>query len=232
MPTSPTGLIPTLERLTLLARSSASGIEYRRHESPRVLRPAGVAADVFFVIEGEVRTYQVLDEDRRWLIAISGPGEWAGLEALPGIATSTSLHVARRTLVGVIPIPRLLTLLANDPRANLELIEYQAQCLEQARRQAFRQMAFPAEHQILHAMLVMSTSSASLRENSHVTLLLTQQDIADAVGVARETMNGALQRLADTGLITKARGRITFSEPAVRKVLGLRSPDNGSKSGI
>jgi CRP-like cAMP-binding protein len=66
------------------------------------------------------------------------------------------------------------------------------------------------ECQLVHALLRLSRHSAGERDGSRVTLKLTQQDLADAIGIARETVNGMLSKLAELQLIAKRRGRISF----------------------
>src|SRR5687768_440307 len=47
-----------------------------------IYQPADPARNVYFIHEGQVRTYQIAPNGSRRLVEILGPGEWCGAAAL------------------------------------------------------------------------------------------------------------------------------------------------------
>lgn len=195
-----------------LALSPRVGGEVRRLGTNDVaLDPARDAGSVLLVRDGSLRVYALLPDGRERLAQIIGAGHWTGVEALAGSNPSrTRVKAAEESLVVVVDAGRLIAAAVAEPAVGRELIRQLARLAMSLTHQLTEVTLLDCESRLVHALLRLSRTGGGERDGSRVTLRLTQQDLADALGIARETVNGMLQRLAQLQLVTKRRGRISF----------------------
>ena len=189
---------------------SVGGQTSRLEANEAALDPQDAAGKVVFVREGLLRVYHSLGEGKRRLVGLVSAGHFAGLEALAGAEeSSTTMIAAEPSTVVIVDAAKLLQLALTDPAAGRELTQELARRATQVEAQLTEATLLDCETQLLH-VLVRLGRAAGQDGNGWVTLRLTQQDLADALGIARETVNGMLQRLGSQQLIAKGRGRINF----------------------
>lgn len=207
--------IPSASGMSLveLAASPRCGGEVRRvraHDT--VLDPSHDAKLLTFVRSGALRVYASLGAGgRERLSEVIGPGQWAGVEALAGLSASRTRAVAAEdSVVVVVEAGKLLSAAVSDANVGRELIRQLARQTASRTHELSEATLLACDCRLVHALLRFGRTGAAQRNGTQVTLKLTQQDLADTLGVARETVNGMLQRLAQLQLIAKRRGRIIF----------------------
>lgn len=193
-----------------LALSPSVGGQTRRLEANEPATSQDDTGKIVFVREGLLRVYHTLCEGKRRLVGLIATGQFAGVEALAGAEqSSTTMIAAEPSTVVIVDAAKLLQSALNDPAAGRELTQELARRATQVESQLTEATLLDCETQLVH-VLVRLGRAAGQDGNGRVTLRLTQQDLADALGIARETVNGMLQRLGNQQLIAKRRGRINF----------------------
>lgn len=193
------------------------------HGGANIFEPAGPATSLYFIHRGQVRLYQVGPDGTMQLLDILGPNEWFGIDALAGAAN----HVGRAITVGAsiiseVPVDRFFALLQQQPRAVTELIRSLATRLRNAREESGRLIFDDCLGRLLKTLLRFSHSPAATPSGNSVCLRITHLQLAQAVGVARETVSLTLKDLRDQNVIRTGRNQITFDPPAVEQFLQQR----------
>jgi CRP-like cAMP-binding protein len=179
---------------------------------------------VHFVHRGQVRVYQTGPDGSTRLAEILGPGEWCGTAALAQFATLGTRAVAvTASHVTQVPAEQLLQHLAKDPRASLELIQQLAGKVKAAREEAALLVFDDCHNRLVKTLVRFSRSAAATPSEGGVVLRITHQQLAQAVGVARETVSLALTQLREKNLLRTGRNQLMFDPDVLRKSETARS---------
>lgn len=206
-------------------------IEARRQEleSGSVLFDVARSADtLYFIHRGQVRLYQYAADGSERLIEIFGAGEWVGAEALAGRAA----HGQRAVAVGAatvteVPAARLVARLGQHPHVAVQLVRRLAEKVQQAREDAGQLVFDDCNGRLLKTLLRFSASAAATPVEDGVVLHITHQQLAQAVGVARETVSLALTQLRQRKLLRTGRNRLMFDPEVLERFASRgRQADN------
>ena len=192
------------------------------HGGASVFEPNHPASSLYFIHRGQVRVY-IVGREQSQLIEILGLNDWFGVAALAGVAS----HGARAITVGPtilseVPLDRFQALLQQQPKAAADLVKQLAQRLRQTREESSRLIFDDCHTRLLRALLRFSYSSAATQNTSGVVLHITHMQLAQAIGVARETVSLALKDLRDQNILKTGRNQVTFDPRAVDQVLQVR----------
>jgi CRP-like cAMP-binding protein len=189
----------------------ASRTELR--EPSILFEPSSSADDVFFIESGQIRIYQISPDGSTRLAEILGPGDWFGIASLCGVETYGSRAViVSKTVLWSSPAERLLKLLSQQPDVAVEMVCQLAIRLEAANDTAARLVFNDCNERLIQTLVKFSrTSAATLQEDGGVVLRITHQQLAQAVGAARETVSLALTQLRQQNLLRTGRNRLLFN---------------------
>jgi len=179
-----------------------------------VIHPADNPANhVYFIERGEVRLYQPGPDGTARLVEILGPGDWFGISALAGSATCEKSAIAITTVaVAQIPVDDFLAVLERDASAAVLFLRDVAKRLHASRSATSRFVFDDCERRILKTLIDFSrTAAASPTSGDEVALRITHQQLAQAIGVARETVSLALTKLRRQNLVQTGRNRLVFN---------------------
>jgi CRP/FNR family cyclic AMP-dependent transcriptional regulator len=180
--------------------------------------PSTEARSLFFVHRGQVRTYRVDDSNGR-LLEILGPNDWCGEAALarqPHYGEQAIAVVA--TVVTEVAADRLLGLLSQQPKAAIELMKQLANKLAAARADAAGLVFDDCHARLLKTLVRFSDSAAATPHPEGVVLRITHQQLAQAVGVARETVSLALTELRQANVLRTGRNQLLFNPDNLRSI--------------
>lgn len=180
--------------------------------------PADPAEQLYRIEKGQVRMYQVGPDDSARLVEILGPGDWAGLGALatPAGYVCRALAVTD-ALVLRVPVVRLRAALAQHPALAAELIQQLAGKLRAAQEAAALLVFDDCNRRLIKTLLNFSATAAAVHDDhGGVELRITHQQLAQAVGAARETVSLALTQLRQRNLLRTGRNRLLFKPAALR----------------
>lgn len=208
------------ERLFAVATQDAKQVEFAAGAS--VHEPATPAESVYFIHSGQVRVYQVgPDGESLRLIEILGPDDWFGAAALAHTRTYGTRAVAvSRAVVSEVPAEKWHAALASTPDVAAEVIGQLARKLQAAHEDAGRLVFDDCNERLVKTLLRFSHSAAATRreETGEVTLRITHQQLAQAVGAARETISLALTHLRQKDLLKTGRNQLFFNPDVLRRV--------------
>jgi CRP/FNR family transcriptional regulator len=179
--------------------------------------PTSEFQNIYVIISGQIWTYQLEAADRSRLAEILGPQDWFGAAALADLGefhweavAAVDSHLLQ------IPGERLLSLLPRHPHASVELIRQLAIKLRTAREDTARLMFDDCNLRLIKTLLRFSTTAAASRHKEGVVLRITHQQLAQAVGAARETISLALTDLRRLDLLRTGRNQLFFNPEALR----------------
>jgi len=193
-------------------------------KEPTVLfEPATPPDNLYLIQSGQVRMYQVGPDKSARLADILGPGDWFGTAALAGAELyGARADVVPPSIIWAMPVTRLLRLLGEQPRVSVELIGQLAGRLQAAYEAAARLVFDDCNQRLIQTLLKFSrTAAATPQDNGGVVLHITHQELAHAVGAARETVSLALTQLRQRNLLRTGRNRLLF-DPQVLEEFSRR----------
>jgi CRP/FNR family transcriptional regulator len=187
----------------------------RRNVSPgQVLcEPNSPAENLFFIESGQVRVYQVATDGNGRLNEILGADDWFGASALAEHAQYGSRVVAVGPVtLWEVPSQSLLRFLAGQPIAAVELIK-QLAAKHVAHMNESSELVFDdCNSRLIKTLLRFSTSSAATPiGDESVVLRITHEQLAQAIGAARDTISLALTQLRKQNLLRTGRNQLFFS---------------------
>lgn len=188
----------------------------RRFGDGQIIQHKGQAAEGFWLIEeGAVSVGQFTAEGDFRGVALLGPGdsygELAVLSGRPRIVDAVARGEARLRHIGTGAFERAL---AADPATMRALLGAMAAQLQETLDllAGFRRGSNAARA----AGLIANLAGGGAGE-----VMVTQQEIADLLGVTRATANGALAMLEAKGLIARGYGMIAVPDPARLRLASL-----------
>ena len=185
-----------------------------------VHEPADAAESVYLVQSGQVRIYQIgPDGASVRLIEILGADDWFGAAALAHTRTYGTRAVAvTDAVVTEVPAERWHAAVANSPELSAEVIGQLARKLHAAHEDAARLVFDDCNGRLVKTLLRFSHSAAATRrDDGDVVLRITHQQLAQAVGAARETISLALTQLRQRDLLKTGRNQLFFNPDVLRK---------------
>jgi CRP/FNR family cyclic AMP-dependent transcriptional regulator len=185
--------------------------------------PSDAAESVYLVLSGQVRIQQVGPagtdgKESVRLIEILGADDWFGAAALAHTRTYGTRAVAMtNAVVAEVPAERWHAALAGNPEVAAEVIGHLARKLHAAHEDAARLVFDDCNGRLVKALLRFSHSAAATRrEDGDVVLRITHQQLAQAVGAARETISLALTQLRQRELLRTGRNQLFFNPDVLR----------------
>jgi CRP-like cAMP-binding protein len=221
---------PVESTVARLVRDASLGARRRTVERGMTLHEQGQSAeDVFFIQQGQVRLYQLSPDGSRRLVEILGAGDWFGMAAVGGLSQyGFQARAQTASIVCVLPAGRLLTALAQRPEASLEIIRQLAGRWKDASDEAGCLAFDDCRQRLVKTMLRFSRSAAATVTRDGVQLRMTHEELAQAVGAARETISLALTELREAGLLNTGRNRLVFNPQTLGQVLAEGYPSSSS----
>ena len=138
---------------------------------------------LYKVVSGAVRTYRVLDDGRRQIIAFHLPGDMFGMEF--GDAHRCSAEAIGSVTVRVLKRSAVLALANRDGEVSRQIWEMTARELQRAQDHTLL-LIKTAEERLAYFLMEMHSRLSARNE---VNLPMARQDIADYLGLTIETVS-------------------------------------------
>jgi CRP-like cAMP-binding protein len=192
------------------------------HGGASVFEPNHPASSLYFIHRGQVRVYTV-GRDQSQLIEILGVNDWFGVSAIAGAPSHGSRAVTvGPAIISEVAADRFSALLQQHPKAAADLTKQLAQRLRQAREESSRLIFDDCHTRLLRALVRFSHSPAAAQTTNGVILHITHLQLAQAIGVARETVSLALKDLRDQNVLKTGRNQVTFDPRNMEQMLQQR----------
>jgi CRP/FNR family transcriptional regulator, cyclic AMP receptor protein len=190
-----------------------------------IYQPADPAKSIYFIQHGQVRTYQTSGASRR-MVELLGPGEWCGAASLARHQTyGEAAEAIVPTTLTIIAADRLFAYLAMQPSAAAELIHQLAAKLTAFREDAAGLVFEDCNRRLVRTLVTLSQSPAASHNADGVIVHITHQQLAQKVGVARETVSLALAQLRRRNLLRTGRNQLIFKPQTLKD--WTPAPTNG-----
>lgn len=179
--------------------------------------PADPAQHIYYINRGQIRLYQIADSGATRLISILGAGEWFGIAALVGSRTQGFRAVAVvPSIVAQMSVDRFLHAAMQKPAATLELLRHLAGRVCNSEEVAGSLIFDDCNSRLIKTLIRFSQSAAATLTDQGVVLRVTHDQLAQAVGVARETVSLALTQLRQANVLRTGRNQLTFQPEVLR----------------
>jgi CRP/FNR family transcriptional regulator len=216
----------TIDWLALARNPDLGGIKQVWEPNQHVYDTTLPAQSVYVVEQGQVRIYQPGPKGTFRLIEILGPGDWFGVEALARAGHFQTLATAvAPTVVMALPVKPLLSHLGRNPHLITEMLRIVSGKLLNARADAAEHAFDDCNARLINTLLRLSNSAASSQQGDGVVLRITHQELAQAIGVARETVSLALTQLRQRNLLRTGRSQLFFNPDVLRQFSNRPDPE-------
>jgi CRP-like cAMP-binding protein len=170
--------------------------------------------EVLFILKkGHVQLYRMSDEGRKLVITTLGPGTIFGEMAMTGLGMYDAFAEAtEEALICILNRGDLEKLLVSKPKIAVRLLDVMAKRLREA-EERLEQTLFHDVPSRLAALLL------RLRADTHSDMIeMTHEELAEHLGVYRETVTAALNNLRKDNLISVGRKQVhLLNIPALEK---------------
>jgi CRP/FNR family cyclic AMP-dependent transcriptional regulator len=193
-------------------RSREAGAQIHGLCDGQIIFQSSDRADNIFMVEaGEVRLLDTQSAGHPRLLEILGPGDLFGLSALGMLETyGKQAASCGDTTICAIPVVELRKSLLTHGELAVQFVELLAlQVLElRVKGGAFR--FGDTLIRLVQKLISFANSPAAHRTAAGVELHITQEQLAQAIGVARETVSHCLMGLRKRNLVETRRNRLIY----------------------
>ena len=201
----------------VFARISCCMTPYRFPARHRIFLEGNPARQVACIRSGRVKLSRQAANGRIQILGVVDVGYLLGHEALAGGTHRTSAETLCESEVCMTSSDELLDQIRRFPDVAIGLSIFLSHRIESLETMMLRLGTLPARQRVAAHLLALARSSGTPRaganEPERLTLSLSQE-IADALGMARETLSRQLSRLSDAGLIAVDGGVIRLRDTA------------------
>lgn len=181
-----------------------------------IVREGDASSALFTLLAGWAFRYRTLSDGRRQIFNFLLPGDFIGLQHQLGQASSHGVEALTDITLCVFPNERLWDIYREHPGLGFDLtwlcaheeLIVDENLLSVGRRSAAERIAMLLIH------LYKRAESVGMGDSGGVPFPLTQQHIADALGLSLVHTNKTLKRLQAQGLYTLRNGQLKLTKPA------------------
>ena len=216
-----------LQRVPFLAGLSdedrealASAIARKRYRRGDIIMQKEEPGHALFIVErGAVRIYVTSTQGNDLILAVLGPGDFFGdLSLLDGRPRSASASVSTDATLLMLERADFINLLTNRPAAAMAVLEAVAGRLRETDEMASDLAFLDVAGRLAKRLLDLAAAHGVQRDGGVlIDLAVTQEDLANMIGVTRESVNRNLSEFQSLGLIGRQGRRIV-----IRDANGLR----------
>jgi CRP/FNR family transcriptional regulator len=189
-----------------------------------IYETATPAKNLYLIQSGQVRILlPTASEKQRMvrLLEILGPGDWFGAPALSGGSTyDTRALAVTKVSLAEIPADKLLAALPQHPAIAGTIIRSLSAKLQASYTEAANLVFDDTNQRLIKTLLQFSRTAAATPQGGEgqpggIELRITHQQLAQAIGAARETVSLALTQLRQKNLLRTGRNRLSFNPEAL-----------------
>ncbi|HEV2293750.1 MAG TPA: Crp/Fnr family transcriptional regulator [Tepidisphaeraceae bacterium] len=211
------------------ADPSVGGRQIEFASGATVFEQGADAGHLYFIQRGQVRLYQEGPDGSGRLLEILGAGQWFGCSALSETRQFHAKAVAfGRTVLMQTPVENVLEVVRRSPEAAVQLITQLADNVQAAREDSARLVFDDCNERLIKTLVRFSRTAAATPHDDGVVLHITHEQLAQAVGVARETVSLALTEMRLNHLVRTGRNQLTFNPAALQQFASRSNKINGN----
>ncbi|MFZ2003556.1 MAG: Crp/Fnr family transcriptional regulator [Stellaceae bacterium] len=200
------------EETAVLNELQSSPRTVQRHRD--IITEGRSYGSLFIIMEGNAIRYRILHDGRRQIVNIVLPGDIVGALGYFMESSLYSTKALTEVLVATVPFARLNALFETNPKLvtkifwwlSCESTIYAEHLVDLGRRSALERVA----HFLLE--LLTRLQSVGLADDQSFKIPLTQELLADALGLSIPHVNRVLRRLREDNLVVVEDQRVTVKD--------------------
>jgi len=193
----------------------------------------GVAHDyVYTLYDGLIKLYKTVNSGKMQAMRIASPGDFLGFQSDPSAPMHHGAQAMTDCVVCAFPREQVGRMLCSYPEIAMELITKNARVMTFCQEHLLSTGAHSARESIAFTLAELNHRLKLLRQfRSDRTVLggkeipITQEDLADAVGITPIHANRTLKQLREEGLIFCTKGKIEVLDEQALAQIGNFHPD-------
>ena len=185
---------------------------------------------LFTVLSGWAFRYKMLEDGRRQILNIALPGDFLGLQTAMFNEMDHSVEALTPMVLCVFPRQKIWELYQDHPGLAFDLTwlaSREERLLDEALLSIGRRKAI---ERVAHVLVLIFDRARNLKlsnTNSELILPLTQQHLADALGMSLVHTNKTIRKLTNMGLIKWKDGVFKIAdEQLLREIAGFQTRDD------
>jgi CRP-like cAMP-binding protein len=172
------------------------------------------ADSIYFLQTGRMKITALSEDGHEVVHEILGPGEIFGeTSTLLGIPRTTSAQTLEASLLCEIQRKDFESLFTTYPELALQLLKFVGLRLKKAEAQPLNVICNDVSTRVRDALIELIANEPDAWSHQHVTIKITQQDLANMVGASRQKTWQALKQLEASGVLRLMYGSIVVTDP-------------------
>ena len=179
-----------------------------------VVRQGEPSTTLYLVERGAMRLSSVTAEGRELVVAVLGSGELFGEAALLDERSPVEARTLGETIVVAIDAAALPLVFRRTPGTGAELLRLVASRLHRTERALGDALTSDLATRIASRLHELGQRHGVRRDDGvHLTIRLTQDELARMVGASREAVNRSLRALVEADLVRTGRTGVVIPDP-------------------
>ncbi|MDA8066019.1 MAG: Crp/Fnr family transcriptional regulator [Thermaerobacter sp.] len=202
----------------------------RRFKARESIFSAGEQAEyVYLVREGWVKLFRVTEDGQESVTAILGPGDIFGEFILgENLCHSVFAEPLEAALLCILPRCNFFRLLTEDPKIALKIIDNIGRRLNRISDALENLRSYDLARRFARLLLLLAAEfGEGPEEAAFIGIRLTHQDLANMIGVCRQTVTGLLGRFRRLGLASGEGHHLTVNRRRLSAFLEQVAPRAG-----
>jgi CRP-like cAMP-binding protein len=183
---------------------------------------------LYVVVSGLIRVGTISPEGREVTYCVLGPGELLGeIAVIDGGERSADATAMEESLLLALERRDILSILGRHPAQALRLLKVLCQRVRSADElvQDLVFMSLPSRL-AKHLLTLGQIMVAGQKKTGPTEIRLSQQELAEHLGISRESVNKVLSKWEEGGIVTLGRGRIILDRAATLREIASPGGDD------
>lgn len=181
-----------------------------------LVSPGQKITDIFYLSEGNVRQYVFSREGEEFVIHIFKPGSFFPIALVLGDVKNRYYFEAETDIKAAkAPVEEVVSFLKESPQVLLDLNRRLSRGLHGVATRLEEYLGKPAQERLTSLLSYLAKSFGEPDKNGRqIKFSLTHQDLANWLGLSRETVSREMKRLQKKGLVSYKNQKIRVLESA------------------
>lgn len=182
---------------------------YSRGET--IIVPNGTVPPVHYIVRGKVIQYIVSDSGNKTILnAFHNPAFFPVLNAVTDLPGEFYFEAITDVRIRIAPPDEVIAFLKDDPDVMFDLLVRLSSGINGILGKMAHLMAGTARSRLIFEINTMAERFGEHQEDGDKIITVTEVQLAQQTGLARETVSRELQKLKSDGMISLSKGRVTI----------------------